>query len=211
MSTDDDRQDPIYKAMINFLETEIDQATKTDDTSSIGLLKRRLSALKTNMVDYLVGGITVSDRDTIKDLAEDAIKNCKSAAKYGVGYAANFEGLKAAYNLINSSKFTKYDEVMKTIATLIFDAYYEISKILYNTVMSDEEAEKKVEESLKQNKPFNISVYKSVSKDDKGGVSVLCSIKLDINIIETLSKIITRMVTCNQCLLQASHLNVYEL
>jgi hypothetical protein len=95
---------------------------------------------------------------------------------------------------------------MKTIAMLIFDAYYEISKILYNTVMNEEEAEKKVEESIKNDKPFNISIQKS----DKG-VTVLCSIKLDINIIETLSKIITRMVTCNQCLLQASHLNVYEL
>ena len=45
------------------------------------------------MAEYLIGGVTIADRDATKDLAEDAIKNCLSEAKYGVGNAANFDSL----------------------------------------------------------------------------------------------------------------------
>ena len=86
-------EDPIYTAMVNFLQTEIDNCKGTESASEIGLLKKRLSALKANMVDYLVGGVTISERDANKDLVEDAIKNCKFASLYGVGRAAKFEGL----------------------------------------------------------------------------------------------------------------------
>ena len=47
---------------------------------------------------------SVSERDAIKDLVEDAIKNCKSAAKYGVGRAANFEGLVNSLRTLKSKR-----------------------------------------------------------------------------------------------------------
>ena len=196
-------KDPKYTAMVNFLETEISNASDKN-ANELGLLKKRLSALKANLVDYLVGGITISDRDAKKDLAEDAIKNCKSAALYGVGYAANFEGLRAAYDICQK------DIEHKEIAECILASYEEASKILYSTV-STNRAEEAVENSIKNGKPFNISsgLEESLS-DNSSGNTVLCSIMLDINILETISKIITMMVTCNQCLLQAPQLNTYE-
>ena len=46
------------------------------------------------MIDFLVGGITIADRNNLKASVEDAVLNCRSAAKYGVGYGANFMAYK---------------------------------------------------------------------------------------------------------------------
>lgn len=200
--------DPKYNAMVNFLETELTAEMSGDkDPNHIGLLKKRLSALKANMVDYLVGGITISDRENIKDLVEDAVKNCKSAAKYGVGYAANFEGLRAICSILDGNKYDE-NNTKKSIAKAIMLAYYNISQILYSTVTSSEDASSKVVASIINGLPFNIK--NGIIEDSiKIAAPVLCSIMLDINILSTISKIIGRMVTCNQCLLQAPNINVY--
>lgn len=197
-------EDPIYTAMVNFLQTEIDNCKGTESASEIGLLKKRLSALKANMVDYLVGGVTISERDANKDLVEDAIKNCKSASLYGVGRAANFEGLLHSYNLMGEEFEDKID---KDIVCSIFDSYYNITKILYGTVCMDKDIiEKCIETSIFREFPYNISSGELTNKDKQ---TVKCSIMLDVNILDTLSKIVTMMVTCNQCLLQAPQLNTY--
>lgn len=201
--------DPIYTAMVNFLETEIENMKATDNPNELGLLKKRLSALKANMVEYLVGGITVSERDAIKDLVEDAIKNCKSAAKYGVGRAANFEGLIHSLRTLKSKRVNSENRIEEDIVGSIFGAYCDITEILYGTVSNDkEEIKKYLYCSLENGNPYNIS--SGTLPNIKTELSnVKCSIMLDINILNTLSKIITIMVTCNQCLLQAPQLNTY--
>ena len=209
-------EDPIYTAMINFLETEIETSKGTNDANNIGMLKKRLAALKANMVDYLVGGVTIAERDAVKDLVEDAIKNCKSASLYGVGYAANYEALRSSYNTL-VSRSTEYDndsfesEILIDIAECIFSSYIDISTILYSTVEMDKDKVKEyVYQSIDNNMPYDISsgLLPDDIKDNSGS-NILCSIKLDINILDTLSKIITIMVTCNQCLLQNPALNLY--
>ena len=210
MVTEEGHEDPIYTAMVNFLETEIEQAKGSENASTIGLLKKRLSALKANMVDYLVGGVTIAERDMEKDLVEDAIKNCKSASLYGVGYAANYEGflgaLRVYTRIFNNEKSV---DIEKDIARIIFTAYTEISTILYSTVELNESTVKEyILESVNIGKPFNISSG-MLPKSGEDTSDVLCSIMLDINILDTISKIITMMVTCNQCLLQHPNLNRY--
>ena len=188
--------DPIYTSMVKFLETELE--TTTEDSSYKGTVRKRLASLKANMVEYLVGGVTIAERDQKKDLVEDAIKNCRSAAKYGYGYAANFEGLRAAYNIYHDMDPSKH--VMEhSIVSIILRAYIETSKVLYGTVMTEDEADIAVTKSLMMDKPKNI-------RDNR---EVLCSIRLDIEILDTVSKIVSLMVTCNQCLLQAPQLNRY--
>lgn len=203
-------KDPVYTAMVNFLETELDVRNSGDkNANDIGLYKKRLSALKSNMVDYLVGGITVSDRDNIKDLAEDAIKNCKSASLYGVGYAANYEGLMATLRVIEDIAKDSTTELEMAIMYSIFSSYVDATKLLYGTVESDEnKVIDAIFKSIDDKIPYNISGGYLVDKPN--GENVLCSIMLDVNILDTISKIVTRMVTCNQCLLQASNLNTYE-
>lgn len=199
--------DPIYTAMVNFLETEIENTKSDSDTNELGLLKKRLSALKANMVEYLVGGITIADRDAVKDLVEDAIKNTKSATLYGVGRAANYEGLEAAYFLLQKYEYEVENEIETAIAECIFLSYCDIAKVLYGTVSNDEdEITEALVKSLDLHNPFDISSGSiPVEPSDK----VKCSIMLDVNILDTISKIITMMVTCNQCLLQAPQLNTY--
>lgn len=198
------KEDPIYTMMVNFLEEEIRNAQDTDGTiKEIATYKRRLSALKSNMVEIFVGGITVADRDAYKDLVEDAIKNCKSASKYGVGFAANWEGLRACDELVFD------DDICGFIHEAIRISYCEIQEILYSTVCTDMDMiDKYIIDSLEyKNGPYNIS--DGILENKKPSGNVLCSIMLDINILDTLSKIISLMVTCNQCLLQASQLNNY--
>lgn len=213
-----DENDSVYKAMVNFLETEIENSKDSENAGYIGLLKKRLSALKSNMVEYLVGGVTVSERDMIKDLVEDAIKNCKSASLYGVGYAANFEGLRASekvakyYNSLDdyTSDVPTEEMILADISYCIFDSYCSAAEILYGTVeLNKNIVTKYVYNSLENDMPYDISSGKLPNLNDNNGNKVLCSIMLDVNIIDTLSKIITMMVTCNQCLLQSSHLNIY--
>lgn len=201
-----DDNDPIYKAMINFLETEIETSKESENAGYIGTLKKRLSALKANMVDYLVGGVTIAERDMKKDLVEDAIKNCKSASLYGIGNAANFEGLRAAYELNNN--YVSENDLINDIVLAITISYIEAAEILYGTVESDKDKVfDAINKSIEVGEPYDIS---SGVLDDSGLTGkVKCSIMLDVNILDTLSKIITMMVTCNQCLLQTPHLNIY--
>lgn len=201
-----DENDPIYKAMINFLETEIETSKESENAGYIGTLKKRLSALKANMVDYLVGGVTIAERDMKKDLVEDAIKNCKSASLYGIGNAANFEGLRAAYEL--NDNYVSENDLINDIVLAITISYIESAEILYGTVESDKDKVlAAINKTIEVGEPYDIS---SGVLDDNGLTGkVKCSIMLDVNILDTLSKIITMMVTCNQCLLQAPHLNIY--
>ena len=194
--------DNIYTAMVKFLEAELENSKSTESAAHNGLLRKRLSALKSNMVDYLVGGITISEREAKKDLIEDAVKNCRSAAENGVGYAANFEGLRSSLNVLNTiTDSDEYSDIERSITQAIFDSYRAATYLLYTTVYDNDEAEEVTEASLKEMHPFNIRT------EDDG--KVLCTIRLDIEVLETVSRIISMMVTCNQCLLQAPQLNKY--
>ena len=200
----DYEDDPIYRTMVNFLETEIKNTKPSDSAGEIGLLKKRLSALKANMVDYLVGGVTIAERDSKKDLIEDAIKNCKSAAKYGVGNAANLEALLASLKYYNETDLTPIGE---DIVKCIITAYYDIAAILYSTVETEEdEINMAINQSIEDKNAYDIS---SGYLPPETSTKVKCTIMLDVNILDTISKIITMMVTSNQCLLQAPQLNNY--
>lgn len=207
---------PRYIALMNFLKNEIESAENTENANEVGKLKKRLNALNANMVDYLVGGVTVAERDMYKDLVEDAVKNCKSAALYGVGYAANFEGLKNSYKVAekgaNIAEFIKYPGLIQSIANAIFESYVEISAVLYGTVEYDKErVAKYIAKSIELDAPYNIANGYLPENIEDVATDVLCSIKLDVQILDLVTKIINLMNSCNQCLLQASNLNVYEL
>ena len=203
-----DKENEKYKALINFLESEIENAKATEDSNEVGKLKKRLNALNANMVDYLVGGVTVAERDMYKDLVEDAIKNCKSAALYGVGYAANFEGLRAAIEVKDEIEIS---DVEKAILDSIIASYIEIAKILYSTVEYDtDKVINYIQKSIELEAPYNIATGQLPDNIENVSRDVLCSIKLDVQILELVTKIINLMNGCNQCLLQAPQLNVYE-
>ena len=197
----------IFGSIVEFLHSEIKNAEdNNEDKLTIGRLKKRCRALESNLIEFLVGGITISDRDSLKDLVEDAVKNCASAAEYGVGRAANFEGLYAAYTLINHED--EYESnLQRNIEQVIFNAYYNAAKILYGTVVDSSRVDNIIKKSIEEERPFNIiSLFNGEIRIKN---NVLCSIRTDIEILNAISKIITMIVTSNQCLLQTTNLNRY--
>lgn len=214
-----DDTDNTYEVLVNWLQTEIKKATENnDDHLVIGRLKKRLRCLQANMVEYLIGGISVSDRDSLRDLVEDAVKNCASAAENGVGYAANFEGLRASHKfyLDEQAELEKNDlkaSLTGDIYKIIYASYFEAARILYSSVIPDkDEVDNLIFESIEIGKPFNIADIESeftfIGKESSGE-SVLCSINTDIEILNAISRIITIMVTANQSLVQTPALNRY--
>lgn len=192
-----------YNGLINYISQELDVAYKNNENANVtGNLKRRLNSLKTNLVEYLIGGITVTDRDSIRDLVEDAVLNCRSAAKHGVGYGANFEAFKVIDELASDTNRKNYTEDEYAIANAIFEAYYKSLLNLYTTVYNKETAEQLIIESAANGMPINLATGLFDGK-------VLCSIETDIAILEAISKVVMVMFTANQALLESPMNNVY--
>lgn len=187
-----------YKSIISFLESQIEiESQDKNNINTLTVLKRRLHSLTANFVEYLVGGVSAADRDNVKDLVEDAILNCRSAAENGVGYGAGLEGL------IASTDTTPDDPIEYEMSDIISDAYEQIMKNLYMSVMNESDAESTIKESLTVHKVYNIR-EKSFHANQ-----VYTSIETDIVILEAISRIITIMYTANQALLVDPMQNAY--
>lgn len=205
----------VYETLINFLKSEIKNAEESnEDGLTIGRLKKRLRMMEANMIDFMVGGISVSDRDALRDLVEDAVKNCASAVEYGVGRAANYEGLEAfsriAYEAENNQE--KKDDIKRLLIKIILHAYVEAATILYGSVLPRDEARKMVYESFETGEPLDvIELFNHHDNLDEVILkqNVISSIRSDIEILDAISKIITMIVTSNQCLLQSTIINRY--
>ena len=204
-----------YTNLLNFLETELARARENgEDAHVVGTMKRRIHALKSNLVELSVGGISASDRDALRDLVEDAVLNCRSAALNGVGYGANFMAYNSSFKGLTSvladapSDDETEDELLehkieREIYSLIFGAYGKISMTLYSTCTANiDDADAISAKSLEVGCPYNIR-----TKEYDGKVK--SSIESDIIILETVSKIIGLMATCNQFIVPSPMHNVY--
>lgn len=194
----------IYNGLLGFVQKELDNAIKEQmDANVTGNLKRRLNSLKANMVEYLIGGISVTDRDSLRDLVEDAVLNCRSAVRNGVGYGCNFEGARATLKVLNELSNSGKD-IEEDLALCIHMAYKDILELLYSTAMKREKAMTEISESFYRERPINL---RTLSYDDKD--EVLCTIDSDIVILDSIAKIITIIFTSNQALLVSPLNNVY--
>lgn len=189
-----------YKNMLHFVEDALHNAeNNSEDAYTVGNIRKRLQSLQANYVEYMVGGITIADRDSSRDLVQDAVRNCRSAASDGFGCAANYEGYYAVCSLIEDG-----DSDLSDIYCTIRDAYYDIISILYSSIETDEDVVNDlIITSIENGFPYNLSTR---SWDNK----VITSIQTDIKILDAISKIVTIMFTANQCLVQAPQINVYQ-
>lgn len=187
---------------LDYLERQIKKLeVEGNNTIDIYTLKKRLNSLKGKMVEIYIGGVTVADRDAERDLLEDAVLNCRSAALNGVGYAANFEGLRASDTLLTRYKANEENDKFD-IACIVSDAYTEISEMLYDTACEIDNPKHIVAHSYTEGCPYNL-----VAKEYDG--KVLTSIDTDICTLTTISKIITIMATANQFILSTLNVNKY--
>lgn len=201
----DENENPIlsvtYNNIINFLESQYKAASSQGGhDGTLGALKRQLNAVKSNMVELFIGGISISDRDSLRDLVEDAVLNTRSAAKNGVGYGANTMGYCITREICESGTQEYTDEIM-TMMHIICNAYTEMIKCLYETVFKERESIENIAEQIYLNngKPYNLNTF------DYDGL-VLTSIESEPTILDTISKIISLMCTANQVILMAPQL-----
>ena len=187
-----------YTSIINFLKKQIEiESQDKNNINALTILKKRLHSLTANFVEYLIGGVSAADRDNVRDLVEDAILNCRSAAISGVGYGAGLEGLLASNDMRTG------DGLRREIADIIYNAYYDVMKNLYMSAMQEDEAEELVNDSLSLKKVYNLR------EKTFTGNQVYTSIETDIVILEAISRIITIMYTSNQALLVDPMQNAY--
>lgn len=186
-----------YKSLLDYITKELDKSIENGENANvIGTYRRRLQSLKGNLVDLLIGGISAADRDSDRDLIEDAVLNIRSAVKYGYGRAANYEGFHAAMTYVNSG-----ENKDNKIANIILDAYVSlITKLYINSHIVLEEKD----EYYKVGKPYDIRT-EEYDYDDK----LISSIKTDMVILESISKIVTLMYTSNQFICNDIALNIY--
>lgn len=193
-----------YNALVAFLHREIKAREEEKlDLKTLFSLRKRLHCLLANFVEYNVGGISAADRDSVRDLVEDAILNCRSAVVDGVGYGASFNGFLAARSLLMESTKDSDDYEKTYICKIIYDAYTTIILNLYKTAMPETQAREILDQSIDKGKPYNLR-DKSFDKHQ-----VLCSVNTDISILNAISRIITLMYTANQALLSDPTQNYY--
>jgi hypothetical protein len=206
----DDNGDPTYSETYNIvlasLEGELVNAQNNKaDANTIGGLKRRINSLKANMIDFFVGGMSISDRDAKRDLVEDCVLSCRSAAKNGVGFAANFEGYMASMIVWKQLKTDENpDPCDELMALIIASAYKRMQEKLYSTYETDmEKVDKIISDGVEvYGNPFNLATEKYDGK-------VITSIDTDIVILDSIAKIITLMFTANQAMLPSPVGNKY--
>jgi len=179
-----------YDNIVRYLEAEYKlQKSTGGNAGSLGALKRQLNAIKANMIELFIGGISISDRDSYRDLVEDAVLNTRSAATNGVGYGTNTMGYMAAIEL-------RKEEPDNIIYNIIEEAYLNTIGAIYSTCYTDDKVDIIIKTIETNGIPLNISTGEYDGK-------VLTSIESDPAILDTISKIIGVMFTANQALLQA--------
>ena len=187
-----------YKMMLSYLETQIQKAIEEDaGINEIARTKKRYNSFKGNMVDFLIGGVTQSDREALKASVEDAVLNCRSAAENGVGYGANFMALQTLYEMKQEPDYER-DPIVDILCT----AYINLTKILYTKSFNDDQTDDIINGSIINGCPLNIRTNEYDHK-------VLSSIKSDTIVLETINKILTLMYTTNQYLVPTPAHNVY--
>ena len=187
-----------YKMMLSYLETQIQKAIEEDaGINEIARTKKRYNSFKGNMVDFLIGGVTQSDREALKASVEDAVLNCRSAAENGVGYGANFMALQTLYEMKQEPDYER-----DPIVDILYTAYINLTKILYTKSFNDDQTDDIINGSIINGCPLNIRTNEYDHK-------VLSSIKSDTIVLETINKILTLMYTTNQYLVPTPAHNVY--
>lgn len=190
-----------YNNLLASLEAQLAQLdTVKESATEVNVLRRRIQSLKCNMVDYLIGGVSYTDRDALKDAVEDAVLNCRSAAKEGIGYAANFEGLRAAHEVAEVT--SNLSPIREAVSNAVYKAYANTVARIYVDYMAIEDIEQDdlIKTLIERNKPID------VTGNDR---EVLSSIKTDPTTLQAIVDIVGLMFKTNQFLCPIPDMNTY--
>ena len=204
----------LYKNHLKDMEENLKGLRENNaSTTDIGLLKRRINAYKANMVEIFVGGISETDRDSLRDLVEDAVLNCRSAASEGIGFGANFEAFRAFNYLLAEDTKDMSELDIQSIANgekyniyqLICNAYVSLLATLYSSA-ADGDVNKAIATTntgIAKGCPYNI-------RTQEYDGAVLSSIKSDPVILDAIGKIIGVVFLTNQFFVSSAEYNIYQ-
>ena len=196
-----------YNNYIDALQDQLEKLSETNnDPVEIGKLRRRINILKGTMVDMYVGGIGTSDKKSLTDAVEDAVLNCRSAAKEGVGYGASFDALSEAAKLANKYADSNNKEEVE-VAKLLLNSYFNIVTALYLPYYEDVTSARSYAMRVVKGEvdsPFNM-----ITETYDG--NVLTSIMTEPTILDAISRIITVLFNTNQFLLPTPQFNIYTM
>lgn len=195
-----------YHGLIYYIEKELEVSeNNNEDIRIIASLKRRLNAIRANMVELLVGGISIADRDAVRDVVEDAVLSCRAAVRNGFGFGAGLEGYLATESIAkslpeesNNINVSLYQDCTNLILTSYRDIIIELYQTKYNITTSVEYFKKSVENQI----PINL-------RTDKFDGTVVASVDTDYYILDAMAKIVTLMFRSNQALLMTPQHNKY--
>ena len=190
-----------YNNLLASLEAQLAQLdTVKESATEVNTLRRRIQSLKCNMVDYLIGGVSYTDRDALKDAVEDAVLNCRSAAKEGIGYAANFEGLRASHEV--SEVTSNLSPIREAVSSAVFKAYANTVARIYVDYMATEgiTQDDLIKKLIEANKPIDVT---------GNNREVLSSIKTDPTTLQAIVDIVGLMFKTNQFLCPIPDMNTY--
>lgn len=198
-----------YNSLVSFLKKEIEkEELDKSNLNKLFALRRRLHFLSANFVEYCIGGVSAADRGSVKDLAEDAILNCRSAVAHGVGQGACIEGYIAAQHIQDNIRMKAFHndklELDADIIGIIVKSYHAVIYNLYSSGLPEKEVKETINKSQYVHKAYNLR------EQTFDGPEVLCSIETDVCILEAISKIITIMYSANQAFLIDPLQNAYQ-
>lgn len=201
MHNEDGTLSELYNSRLEDMKDKLASLEETrDNIVEIATLKRRINAFKSNLVEIFVGGISLTDRDALRDLVEDAVLNCRSAAINGYGRGANFEGYIAFDKLLGDSDST---DDGYNIYQIILNAYENLyARLYFNREVADDEVFELINKMYDHEMPMNIRTKKFDN-------TVLSSIKSDANILEAINKIMGTVFLTNQFLVSNVQYNSY--
>lgn len=194
-----------YNSLISFLKSQLELAEKEhDDLVEIRMLKRRLNGLTSCLAELYIGGLSVTDRESAKDLADDAVRNCRSAAVNGVGRAANFEGYLAARDLIDEYDAHKENGLNRKIAHIIKKSYRSVINEIYTLNLNV--PEKNIADIMSSSITYGMPINLRTGEHDG---TVLSSIDSDIAVLDCVTRIVSIMFVSNQILVSSPMNNSY--
>ena len=198
MFNDDGSYSEEYNTLVEYLKTQVQKAkNEAAGLKTISTARRRYNSLKGSMVDFMIGGITLADREALKASVEDAVLNCRSASKHGVGYGANYMAFKTIKEMLKEPEYEN-----NFYLKLLDRCYNELMYTLYRTIYPME-YKNIIEKSCENGCPLNI-------RTNKYDHTVLSSINSDVIILDTLDKLLTMMYITNQYLVPTPANNIYE-
>lgn len=190
---DGNKKDKIEEIVQNINnEIIIESRKNSPNYTYIDSRKKRIRRLKSTICYLHIASIGSSGRNSKFTIYEDVCTSVMNAAENGVGRAALYELLNATNSTVND--ITK-DKLYLKIVKLIYDSSKELIKTLLESAKIEENKVKTIlEELIDKGNPYNIV-------ENDYDAKLLTSIMSDVEILNSLSDILGKLIITNQILL----------